>query len=92
MLFLLIMLVFRKNPHREIPAKKEDVQQAKARVSQGITCIDATSAPGKPFAGFVKPCPYPHQPLSRYQSWIRGDSNSVTYHYTRSWDAEIVER
>ncbi len=75
-----------------IPETEEDTQQAQTRLAQGIACMPAVVTPGKPFAGFEKPIPYLHPPLSRYQHWIRGDNNLVTYHCTKRWSNDVVER
>ncbi|KAI1794705.1 S-adenosyl-L-methionine-dependent methyltransferase [Ganoderma leucocontextum] len=80
-----------ENPHIKIPAKEEQVQQAEDRLAQGTICMQAIATPEKALIGFDKPVSYPHPPLSRYQSWIRGDNNLVTYHYTKQWHPSVVE-
>ncbi|KAI0822767.1 S-adenosyl-L-methionine-dependent methyltransferase [Trametes gibbosa] len=64
------------------------------RLADGIVRFSGYSFPGtKRPSGYVTPAPYPHPPLSRYQSWLRaGNGDSVLYHYAKRHTVEVVER
>ncbi|EJF66181.1 S-adenosyl-L-methionine-dependent methyltransferase [Dichomitus squalens LYAD-421 SS1] len=81
-----------KNPHLVIARSRQDVQKGQARLAEGIICVEAVPSPSRSLTGFPTPVAYPQPPLSRFQSWVRGDSDIVTYHYTRRWSPAVVER
>lgn len=81
-----------------IPMTKDDLEADGARIAKRILRFDALMNPEhrkvrEPYPGFFQPVPYAHEPLNRYQAWIRkGASDVVEHQYTRRFGEKTVER
>lgn len=71
----------------------------KQREKDGIPSFDALDSPSakSPWVGYVRPRKYHIEPLSRYQKWMRqyrdgGNNTSLSYHYSRRFRENVLER
>jgi DNA (cytosine-5)-methyltransferase 1 len=77
-----------------VKASLNDKTEARQRQKLGIEQFSAESGRGSNvFPGFTKAVPYAHEPLNRYQKWLRRDvsGNNVTHQYTRRFSSTVVE-
>ncbi|KAI0636601.1 S-adenosyl-L-methionine-dependent methyltransferase [Trametes polyzona] len=81
-------------PFLKRPESFKDLAHAKKRLAAGIAQFTAcNSETWHSLPGFQTPEPYPHPPLSRYQSWLRANNKyGVLYHYTPRFAHGVVER
>lgn len=69
------------------------MEEAGARLADGVQRFDAVTSLEPTFPGFTRPTSYAHPPMNRYQMFMReGAGLKVQYHYTRRFSANIVER
>ncbi|PSR77616.1 hypothetical protein PHLCEN_2v7806 [Hermanssonia centrifuga] len=84
------------DPHVVFASTDNDLSEIGRRHLQGIKRFSVVPDPDadsiRPYCGYNKKTPYVHEPLNRYQRWIRSGSDQVAYHYTARFRSNIVER
>ncbi|EGO21115.1 hypothetical protein SERLADRAFT_417509 [Serpula lacrymans var. lacrymans S7.9] len=83
------------NPHLVYPSTSRDKTEKRTRETEhGILAFDAgyEDRRSQKYPGYSKPMSYAHQPMTRYQKWIRGSQKKVKYQYTRRFGDGIIER
>ncbi|KAI0672839.1 S-adenosyl-L-methionine-dependent methyltransferase [Trametes maxima] len=91
------LCTLRIDPHKAPGRTKvtsQEAQEIGERLADGIMRFSACyPKQGDHLPGYSSAVPYPHPPLSRYQSWVRaGNREAVLYHYTKWCAPAVVER